>query len=84
MKSRKTKKMDVFENPYAYSVLQNLKDAGCSDEIVEKFIALDGDDDKEQQLKLLFTHRRHLLEELHREEKRIDCLDYLLYQMQRK
>ena len=42
------------------------------------------DRDEEQQLRLLSGHRKNLLERLHREEKRIDCLDYLLYQMQKK
>ncbi len=71
-------------NPYAYTVLQNLRDAGCTDEMVEKFMALEDTDDAEQQIRLLADHRRHLLETLHRDERRIDCLDYLLYQMHKQ
>ena len=52
--------------------------------MVEKFMALQDSEDEEQQIQLLSGHRKHLLEKLHREEKRIDCLDYLLYQMQKK
>lgn len=77
-------KRETTGNPYAYTVLQNLKDAGCTDEMVEKFMALQDSDDEEQQIQLLSGHRRYLLEKLHRDEKRIDCLDYLLYQMQNK
>lgn len=73
----------ISGNPYAYTVRQNLKDAGCSDELVEKFMALQ-DGEEEQQLRLLSAHRKQLLENLHREEKRIDCLDFLIYQMQNK
>ena len=62
----------------------DLKDAGCTDEMVEKFMALQDSEDEEQQIRLLSGYRKHLLEKLHREEKRIDCLDYLLYQMQNK
>ena len=34
-------------------------------------------------MKLLAAHRRLLLEELHREQKQIDCLDYLVYKMKK-
>lgn len=84
MRRNETAKQGTSDNPYAYTILQNLKDAGCTDEMVEQFMALQGSDDEEQQIQLLFGHRRHLLEKLHRDEKRIDCLDYLLYQMQKK
>ena len=80
----KTAKYEAPENPYAYTVLQNLKDAGCTDEMAEKFMTLQNSHDKEQQLQLLSRHRKHLLEKLHREEKQIDCLDYLIYQIQKK
>ena len=35
-------------------------------------------------LRLLSDHRRHLLDCLHREERRIDCLDYLVYQLEKR
>ena len=34
-------------------------------------------------LKLLAVHRRSLLNHLHEEQKRIDCLDYLVWQMEK-
>ena len=72
------------DNSYDYTVLQNLKDAGCTDEMVEKFMILQDSDDEEQQMRLLSCHRKPLLEKLHMDEKQIDCLDYLIYQMQKK
>ena len=84
MGKNKTAKHGAPDNPYAYTVLQNLKDAGCTDEMVEEFMALQDSDDEEQQIQLLSGHRKHLLEKLHKEERQIDCLDYLLYQMQKK
>ena len=69
-------------NPYGYNVLQNLKDAGCTDETVEKFMSLQDGGDKEQQIRLLSAHRKCLLEKLHKNEKQNDCLDYLLYKIQ--
>lgn len=47
-------------------------------------MALQDSEDEEQQIRLLSGHRKHLLEKLHKDEKRIDCLDYLIYQMQNK
>lgn len=68
-------------NPYAYTVTQNLIDAGCSHEMVKQFMELQGKE--EEQLNLLSCHRKKLLKQLHLEEHRIDCLDYLVYRMQK-
>ena len=69
-------------NPYAYDVTQNLIDAGCSQDLVEQFMSLQGR--QEEQLSLLSRHRKTLLDQLHLEKYRIDCLDYLVYQIQKK
>ncbi len=66
------------------AIIQNLKDAGCSAQTVERFLALEAEGNAAEQLQLLALHRRRLLARVHREEKRIDCLDYLVYQIQKK
>lgn len=33
-------------------------------------------------MKILSAYRKYLLDKLHKYEKRIDCLDYLIYQLQ--
>ena len=66
------------------AVRQNLMDAGCSkkdvDELMEKF--------KKGELKLcmkkLADHRGNLLDNLHRHQKCIDCLDYLVYKIEKE
>lgn len=68
-------------NPYAYTVTQNLIDAGCSQAMVKKFMELQGQ--KTEQLDLLSCHRQRLLDKLHLQEHRIDCLDYLIYRMEK-
>ena len=78
-----TAKRETNGNLYAYTVLQNLKDAGCDRETAERFITLEGTGDTQEQLKLLSIHRKRLLDRIHSEEKRIDCLDYLVYQLQK-
>ena len=62
-------------------IVQNLKDAGCTDEVIRTFL-----EDLEQGtfsdgVKLLQKHRRFLLNNTHEWQKKIDCLDYLIYQM---
>ncbi len=65
------------------SMVQNLKDAGCDSETIEKFMG-DLQNGKEASgLKRLAAHRKDLLDSLHRKQKCIDCLDYLVYQMKK-
>ena len=62
----------------------NLRDAGRGVKMVERFLALEAEGEREAQLRLLFAHRKLLLKRLHREEQRIDCLDYLLHRMRKE
>lgn len=66
------------------SVIQNLEDAGCDSKTIEEFLSLNAEGKIKEQLNLLARQRRHLLDRVHKEEKRIDCLDYLTYQLNRK
>lgn len=70
-------------NNFQQSVIQNLKDAGCDLQTVKQFISLLEEGKVKEQLKLLSEHRSYLLERVHREEKQIECLDYLVYQLQK-
>ena len=64
-------------------VIQNLRDAGCSEETIEKFITELKTGREKDGLKRLAAHRKDLLDALHKEQKCIDCLDYLVYQMRK-
>lgn len=64
-------------------VVQNLKDAGCGIETIQDFLLYLDENQKEKQLELLEKHRRLLLSNVHREEKKIYCLDYLVYQIKK-
>ena len=61
-----------------------MRDAGCDMKTVERFMELGEEGKTREQLDLLANHRRQLLDRVHKEEKRIDCLDYLVYQMQKQ
>lgn len=66
------------------AVLQNLKDAGCDDEVVKTFMELAETGEKQKQYRLLEKHRRDLLDKVHNRERQIDCLDYLVFQMKKE
>lgn len=65
------------------AIIQNLKDAGCSQEVVKCCIACLDHGKKDELLKRLEEHRKGLLHKVHEGEKQIDCLDYLVYQIHR-
>lgn len=62
-------------------IMQNLKDAGCTNEFIQAFMADLKQEKVSEGMKLLQKHRRFLLDNTHAWEKKIDCLDYLIYQM---
>ncbi|MDT4533693.1 hypothetical protein [Eisenbergiella tayi] len=75
---------EVMMNPdYRDAIVQNLKDAGCSAGIIENFLRYFDENQKEKQLELLEIHRNQLLTQIHKEEKKISCLDYLIYQIKK-
>ena len=65
-------------------VRQNLIDAGCDKSTTESCIACFDQGEMARMLPALAKHRKALLDELHREQKRIDCLDYLVYSIQKE
>ena len=65
------------------AVVQNLRDAGCTQDMLEGIMSHLDDDDMGELLKLLEQHRNCLLGMVHEREKQIDCLDYLVYQIKR-
>lgn len=67
-----------------FRVRRNLSDAGCDGSFIEKFLLLEQRGQKKEQLRLLAQHRLALLEDLHRDQYRIDCLDYLVYTMEKE
>lgn len=65
------------------TIVQNLKDAGCTRQMIEDFMICFDKNQKEKQLALLAAQRRELLNKVHVEEKKISCLDYLIYQIEK-
>lgn len=65
-------------------LLRNLKDAGCSEADIERYLKLRADGKELEQSRFLSAHRVKLLEQIHESQEKLDCLDYLLYSKKRK
>ena len=65
-------------------LLRNLKDAGCDDLTIERYLKRKKEGREREQMRLLSLHRASLLDRLHVNQRMIDCLDYLIYQMEHK
>lgn len=73
----------MYVNESIESMIQNLKDAGCDPEMIQKVIEDLQTGNETNGLKRLAVHRKNLLHSPHRQQKCIDCLDYLVYQMKK-
>lgn len=65
------------------AVIQNLIDAGCKQDVIDKFNEFDGNGDIRGKIRLLAAHRQELLDGLNTCKKRIDCLDYLIVKLKK-
>lgn len=65
-------------------LIQNLKDADCDQSTIQIFLADLHGGEPSQGIRLLEKHRCALLDVLHQTQKRIDCLDYLLFMLQKQ
>lgn len=65
-------------------IIQNLRDAGCDDATIQCFMEKIQSDKQAQGVQLLQKHRCSLLDKLHKDQKQIDCLDYLLFMVKKQ
>ena len=66
------------------ALLQNLQDAGCPQSIIEQFMKSYDADNAVNQSSILARHRSNLLSRVHEEQNKLDCLDYLLFQLKKE
>lgn len=67
------------EMPERERLLRNLRDAGCDETTIQKYLQLQKEGERQEQYRLLSIHRASLLDRLHVSGQMIDCLDYLIY-----
>lgn len=63
---------------------QNLADAGCSEALIEICMEFAMGNKWERILPLLAKQRTDLLNSVHDGQKQIDCLDFLVYRINKK
>lgn len=65
-------------------LIQNLKDAGCPEDLIRQFMERYRSGKIKDGLRLLGQHRRALLDGIHAEERKINCLDYMVYHLEKE
>ncbi len=68
---------------YKEDIGQTLIDAGCGPDTISAFLQDLKENKNSEGLELLAAHRRKLLEKLHEYQKKIDCLDFFVYQCEK-
>ena len=65
-------------------VYQNLKDAGCDERITNNCMSFAKDGNLGAMLPILKQYRTTLLGSVRSGQKKLDCLDYLIYRIQKE
>lgn len=63
---------------------ENLIDAGCDGELTERVMKLLNTGHIQEGLSLLSRHRKTVLESCHAQQRKMECLDYLIYQLRKQ
>ena len=64
-------------------IIESMKAAGCSDTEIESFVKCYENGELKKGLKIISNCRKDILERIHGDQKKIDCLDYLEYQIKK-
>lgn len=63
-------------------IIETLTDIGCDEQFIGQILSKDTA--ITEQICLLTEKRAQLLKQLHRAEKNIDCMDYLIYELKKE
>jgi len=74
--------VNVIQSCSREKIIQNLEDCGCSEKIIEAFMKKLDAGQKKEALRILSGHRRQLLDQFHKCNDNIFCLDYLVEQVE--
>ncbi len=68
-----------------FGILQeNLVDAGCDDETIDKCMTLAKNNQWTECIPILTAYRKRLLNTIHAEQDKLDCLDFLKHRIQKE
>jgi hypothetical protein len=65
-------------------LLSGLADAGCTKEEIHQFHEYLNNNDTKKGMKVLEECRKECLQNLHEQQRKIDTLDYLMYQLNKQ
>lgn len=66
------------------NLIENLRDAGCNKKLIDEFLFLLEQNKFEKIYELLRKHRESLLNTIHKNQKEIDILDYLIVALKKE
>ena len=66
------------------SIYQNLIDSGCNEDISIYFLTLLDNEETKTAYRLLTKQRRNLLDIIHDNHRKLDCLDYLIRKLKKE
>ena len=76
--------MEAMDEDRIFRIRRNLSDAGCSASQIVQFLELEEQRKRQEQYQMISRQRALLLKELHQDQFRIDCLDYMVFTMQKE
>lgn len=65
-------------------IMQCLCDAGCCEDTSCRFLEYESDSRTDDQIRLLARQRREIMERLHSDQKKVDCIDYLILKLRQR
>ncbi len=66
------------------NLIENLRDAGCNKKLIDELLSLLEQNKFEKIYELLRKHRESLLNTIHKNQKEIDILDYLIVALKKE
>lgn len=79
-----TERKEYPMKPEIQELKTRLREINCNEKLADQIVELLSTGDCETARLLLRRHRKQLMDELHESEKRVDDLDLLVYQIDRK
>lgn len=67
-----------------FYIIRNLRDAGCDEATIHRFLRFEAEGKTGEQLRLLSGQKASLLGTLHANQYKIDCLDHMVFCMTQK
>lgn len=65
-------------------IIMCLQEIGCNQITIEKYLKMSKENDIEGMVKMLSCIRCRVLEQIHEKQEKLDCLDYIIFELKKK